>query len=117
MLADPSNPSRVLLFGRDSYLLEIRAMVLRSAGMMVDVALDMDDFKVRVAASVYGVVVCCHTATEDECNEVIGASLRNQLALLKLECLLSPQALIDRVARLISERPPKVDAAKWDLSL
>ena len=117
MLADPSNPSRVLLFGKDPYLLEIRAMVLRSAGMIVDVALDMDDFKVRVAASVFGVVVCCYSATEDECNEVIDASLRNRSALLKLERFLSPQDLIDHVAHLISEGRPKVDAAKWDLSL
>lgn len=112
MLADSPNPSRVLLFGRDAYLLEIRAMVLRSAGMIVDVALDMDDFKVRLAASVYGVVVCCHTATEDDCNEVIAASVRNRSALLKLERFLSPQALIDQVARLMSEGRPKSDAAR-----
>lgn len=117
MLEYSSNPSRVLLFGRDNYLLEIRAMVLRSAGLTVDVALDMNDCKVRMGATVYGVVVCCHTATDDECNEVIDASLRNRSASLKLERSLSPQVLIDRVTRLISEGRPEVDVAKPDLPL
>lgn len=92
-------------------------MVLRSADMTVDVALDIEDFKVRVAAYDYDAVVCCYTATEDECNEVIGVSLRSRLALLQMERFLSPQVLIDRVARLIREGRPKVDGAKSDSSL
>lgn len=66
MTPESSNPARLLLFGRDLELLEIRAKVLRSAGMIADISVDLEDFKVRITLSeaIYDVVVCCHTALD-----------------------------------------------------
>ena len=107
------NPTRLLLFGEDANLLEIRALVLRSAGMTVDIAADIDDLKVRIAASnqIYHALICCHTATEAECTEVIAVANRTQTALIMLECLLPPSELIDRVSKLMWERRSRLDGA------
>lgn len=103
MSVDSPKPDHVLLFGKEPNLLEIRAMVLRSVGMVVDIALDIGTLKARVTAShsMYGVVVCCYTATDAEYNEMIVIASQNRLALLRLERLLAPGVLIDRVFRLI----------------
>jgi hypothetical protein len=113
MSPESPNPDRLLLFGEDANLLEIRAMVLRSAGMTVDIAADINDLKVRIAASgqIYHALICCHTVTEAECAEVIAIANRTQTALIMLECLLPPSELIDRVSELIGERPSRSDGA------
>lgn len=88
-------------------------MVLRSAGMTVDIGADIDDVKVRIAASdpIYHALICCHTATEAECAEVIVIANRTQTALIMLECLLPPSELIDCVFKLIGERRSRLDGA------
>ena len=44
-----SNPRRLLLFGTDGRLLETRAMILQSAGMIADIAVNIKDFRLRTA--------------------------------------------------------------------
>jgi hypothetical protein len=70
---------RVLLYGKDSGLLESRAMVLGAAGMAVDITVDIDDLATRIVApnSIYRLVICCHTAAESEIDEVIAIASRN----------------------------------------
>lgn len=100
------DPQFVLLFGRDPELLETRADVLRSTGISVDIAAGLRDLKDRVdhTSSNYGVVVCCHTATDAECEEVIAIAIRNGIAFLNLECFTAPLELIERVSSVINER-------------
>lgn len=80
-------------------------MVLRSAGLIVDITSDIGDLNDRIDASssVYG-IVCCHTATYEQCNEVIAIADRNRIALLKLESLIAPLDLIDRVSSMINNK-------------
>ena len=113
MSLESRNPARLLLFGRDANLLELRALVLRSAGMTVEIATDIDDVKVRFATSgsIYQALICCHTATQAECTEVIAIATRAQTALVMMECLLPPSELIDRVSKLIAERRSGLDGA------
>ena len=107
MSPESSNPARLLLFGKDPELLETRAKVLRSAGMIADIAVDLDDFEVRItnSDSVYDVVVCCHTVTEAECNEVIAISNLTRATVMMVERLLPPRALVDQVTNLIRRAP------------
>jgi len=102
-----SNPARLLLFGKDPELLDSRAKVLRSAGVIADIAVDLDDFEVRVtnSDSIYDVVVCCHTVTEAECNEVIAICNRTRTTFTTVERLLPPRILIDQVINLIRRAP------------
>jgi hypothetical protein len=74
-------------------------MVLRSVGMIAELALHVDDF--TDAGSLYDGVVCCYTASEVECEQVTDIANRNRTPLLKLEPLLSPQELIRQVICLI----------------
>jgi hypothetical protein len=104
------NPGRLLLFGKDPALLGIRAMVLRSAGMTVDIAINIDEVELRIADanSVYDVLICCHTITEAECKDVIAIAGRTSTVQIMLECLLLPSALIDQVFKLIAERRSRI---------
>jgi hypothetical protein len=103
MSPESSNPARLLLFGKEPELLETRAKVLRSAGMIADIAVDLDDFEVRITTcdSIYDLVVCCHTVTEAECTEVIAISNRTRTTFTMVERLLPPRVLIDQVTNLI----------------
>ncbi|HEY1806288.1 MAG TPA: hypothetical protein VGG45_17580 [Terracidiphilus sp.] len=101
MSAELSKPARVLLFGNDAELLSTRARVLQSAGVIAEIALQVDDF--ADAASRYDGVVCCYTATEEECKEIIAIAARNQTPLLKVEPLLQPPELIRQVNNLLSQ--------------
>jgi hypothetical protein len=98
-----SDPARVLLFGNHVGLLETRAMVLRSVGMIADIADGIHDFKCRAvhSGSRYDVVICCYTATEAECHEIIAISHQNRTAFLKLEPFLSPPELIRQALSMI----------------
>lgn len=106
MSSQHPNPEIVLLFGPDSNLLETRANLLRSIGLMADIAASLSDLKDRVdvSPSNYGVVVCCHSATDAEYEEVIAIAGRNRIALLKLEHFTAPLDLIERVSTMIKKR-------------
>ena len=94
---------RILLYGCNEKLLETRAFVLRSAGLLSDFALDLETLKALIAApeSACAVVVCCHSVSDDEYREVIEMASGNGIASLQLSVLHSPQKLIDDVRRLI----------------
>jgi hypothetical protein len=113
MSPETSKPARILLFGKDPDLLSTRASVLRSVGMIADIALDIDGF--TDAGSLYDAVVCCYTATQAECKEIIAITTRNRTPLLMLQRLVEPLALIRQVTALVSqERPGPGGAAAID---
>jgi hypothetical protein len=99
MSPELSNPARVLLFGKDEALLETRAKVLRSVGMIAEIALYVGDF--FRSGSLYDGVVCCYTATEAECKEITAITDRNRTPLLKLQPLLSPREFIRQVSSMV----------------
>ena len=103
MPAEYRNPSRVLLFGKDANLLQTRAMVLRSGGMVVDVVVDIGAFKIQVgdSAVAYAAIVCCYTASDFECDEISSIAKEKCISLITLQCSPSPQVLIEQVADLI----------------
>jgi hypothetical protein len=107
MSPELSKPARVLLFGHDAELLETRAKVLRSVGMIAEIALHVGDF--TDAGSLYDGVVCCYAATEAECKEIVDITDRNRTPLLKLEPLLSPPELIRQVISLVRQRYPRTE--------
>lgn len=101
MSPELSNPARILLFGRDANLLQTRAKVLRSVGMIAEIALQLSDLS--DVNSRYDGIVCCYDATEAECKEIIAISNRNRTPLLKLEPLLSPRTFIYQVISLVGQ--------------
>lgn len=113
MSREISKPPRILLFGKDADLLSTRASVLQSVGMIADIALNIDGF--THAGSLYDAVVCCYTATDAECKEIIAITTRNRTPLLKMQPLVEPSKLIRQVISLIGQgRPGPGDAAATD---
>jgi hypothetical protein len=107
------NPGHLLLFGKDKNLLEIRAMVLRSAGMSVDIVANIDDLRVRLASSgpYHDVFICCHSVPETERNEAITIVERNSMSWIQLEWLVSPTELIYEVCELLEKRNSEPNGA------
>jgi len=104
MLPQPVNPHRLLLFGKEETLLELRAKVLRSVGLAVDTSVALPDFtnQISISGNTYDGIVCCHTVTETECEEIAAIAGRSRIPLLRLEShLLPPQQLIARVLDLV----------------
>jgi hypothetical protein len=104
MLPSFANPDRVLLFGRDETLLCLRALVLRSAHLAVDITIDMEAFRMRIADDNcrYGVVISCYTVADAEREEIIAITARSGIAMLQLDSLILPPALIARVSALLA---------------
>jgi hypothetical protein len=99
-----TNPERVLLYGRDRALLDIRALVLKSARLDVDIATDIDTFKKRItdpAEAPFGAVICCYTTPASECAEVVALAARSETPVLQLDCLVQPVSLIEQVRALL----------------
>jgi hypothetical protein len=91
-------------------------MVLQSAGMTADIAVDLDEFRVWIAAPslLYDVVVCCHTASEAERNEITKFSHRIRINIIMLEPLEGPIELIEQVSNLITLRCSGLDGLRDD---
>jgi hypothetical protein len=118
MPLNPPNSGRILLFGQDASLLEIRAMVLQSAGMTADIVVDIDEFRVRITAPslLYDVVVCCHTVSEAERNEITKLSHGSRMNLITLEHLVGPTELIEQVSNLIKLKCSGFDGVRSERS-
>jgi hypothetical protein len=94
----------VLLFGTDRTLLDIRALVLRSAGIAVYVTTDMNEVQKRIGdgESVYRAVVSCYTATDGEREEIAAITVSSGKALWQLDGFVSPADLIAAVSELLT---------------
>lgn len=112
MLMPPESPNRacLLLFGTDRELLETRAEVLRTVGIVVDTTTEIKEVRSRIAkvGSPYDGVVCCYTVAESECNEMKAISQGSRMPLLMLEPLLSPMELIHQSLRLVGSEAPEI---------
>jgi hypothetical protein len=77
-------------------------------GVIAEIAFEVGD--IAAAGSRCAGIVCCYSATEAECNEIIAIATRNQTPLLKVEPLLEPPEFIRQVNHLISQGRPGFSA-------
>jgi hypothetical protein len=99
-----TNPSLVLLFGNDRTLLGLRALVLKSACIAVDIATDIDTLKKRItdpAYAPYGAIICCYTTPATEREEVAAIAAESYTPLLQLDSIVQPASLIAQVTALL----------------
>ena len=84
-------------------LLGIRALVLKSAGLAVDIATDIETFKNLITDpdTSYGAVICCYTTPASECEEVAAIAAGSQMPVVQLDCLVHPASLIAQVTALL----------------
>ena len=82
--------------------------------MIADITVDIEVLKVRMAVpdSIYDVVVCCHTATEDECDEIAAIANRARTGLVIVERFILPPELICQVSNLIRDQAVRASGRK-----
>jgi DNA-binding response OmpR family regulator len=112
----------LLSVGYDKSLMHSRALVLRQAGFIVDLAFNLKGALALVKADSIDLLILCHTVSKKEQRQMI-AAVRAQRKLLPIVCVnaldrdVSPQGcintrndpveLLDAVRRAISSfRPP-----------
>ena len=101
-----TNPGRILLFGKDTILLDTRALVLQSAHFVVDLSNDMETLTRRIVSSAlpYRAIICCYTVADNEREEIVALTSRWQITMLQLDCLVQPAVLIAQVSALVAEQ-------------
>jgi len=103
MLPSSDNPARILLFGRDRTLLELRARVLRSADIAAHIATDVEDFQMRISSpeSKYRAVLCCYSTPQDHLQQIAAIAAQFNATLYQLNYFVMPSELIAKASELI----------------
>ncbi len=99
-----TNSERVLLFGKDRMLLDIRALVLKTALLAADVATDLDKLTRLItdaADTPYGAIICCYTTPATECEEIAAVAAQTRTPILRLTCLEQPASLIKQIKTML----------------
>lgn len=81
-----SNPARILVFGRDSSLLETRQLVLETIGGIVDATTKLDQARLLLAHSAPDLLILCYTLSPDDRSTILGTvrKIRPELKVLVL---------------------------------
>lgn len=64
-------PSRVLIFGQDSALLETRSLLLLHSGFDVTVALDLQSTADLLATRSFDLFILCHSLSPHDCERAL----------------------------------------------
>lgn len=113
-----TSPSRLLVFGRDSTLLETRRLVLLHSGFDVTIAVDLQKTADLLATRSFNLFILCHSLSSEDCEGALSLahSLHPGLKNLildapfagcsggaedaKLSAFVDPKTLIDAVNRI-----------------
>ena len=81
-----SNPARILVFGRDSSLLETRQLVLETIGGIVNATTKLDQARLLLAHSAPDLLILCYTLSPDDRSAILGIvrKIRPELKVLVL---------------------------------
>lgn len=118
-------PARILLYGRDSDLLQTRGGVLESAGFQVCVATKLLDIDACFISGRIDAMILCHTLSGEECRQALGMARRRNSGIKAIllagnrstlseqelydgifEAFQGPGALIATVGRVLVRREP-----------
>ena len=104
MFAPPTNGYRILIYGRDSTLLETRRLILASSGFRVNTVSTLQQFQraAEQAQPRYELFVLCHTVPEEERDEIKALAVRLDTGLYQIQRMESPPQFIDTVSEMVS---------------
>jgi hypothetical protein len=104
MFAPPTNGYRILIYGRDSTLLETRRLVLASSGFRVDTVSTLQQFQraVEQAQPPYELFILCHTVSAEEQEEIKALALGLNTGLYQLQRMECPPQFVDTVSEMVS---------------
>jgi hypothetical protein len=103
MIAPPTNGYRILIYGRDSTLLETRRLLLASSGFRVNIVSNLLEFRRSVDREQpgYELFILCHTVPDDERSVIEGVATRTDAGLYQLERMESPPRFIGRTSEML----------------
>jgi hypothetical protein len=104
MFAPPTNGYRILIYGRDSTLLETRRLILASSGFRVDTVSTLHKFQraVEQAQPRYELFILCHTVPAQEQEEIRALAVSVNTGLYQLQRMEPPPQFIGTVSEMVS---------------
>jgi len=102
MTVPPTGEFRILIYGKDSILLETRRLLLASNGFRVSTVSNLE--QLRVVADTewphYELFILCHTIPEEERLRIRGMAIRKGVGLYQLERMETPPRFIGKVTNM-----------------
>ena len=96
---------RVLMFGSDEALLQIRAKVLATIGLDTHLLYTVDEARQELTArkSDTALLVICHSADETLAQQVRSLAVTTGVPIYYVETLLRPQQLVEDIATILKK--------------
>ena len=96
---------RVLMFGSDEALLQIRAKVLATIGVDTHLLYTMEEARQELTAhkSDAALLVICHSAEQELAQQVRSLAVTTGLPIYYVETLLRPQQLVEDITGMLKQ--------------
>jgi hypothetical protein len=103
MIAPPTNGYRILIYGRDSTLLETRRLLLASGGFRVNTVSNLVELRryVERERPGYELFILCHTVPDEERQAIEGIAVRMDAGLYQLERMESPPRFVSTISEML----------------
>lgn len=103
MIAPPTNGYRILIYGRDSTLLETRRLLLASGGFRVNIVSNLLQFRTSVERERprHELFILCHTVPEEERLIIEEIASHTDAGLYQLERLENPPEFVGRISQML----------------
>jgi DNA-binding response OmpR family regulator len=104
MGASHSNSHRLLMYGRDPMLLNVRSLVLSQAGFDVTAVETSRELEEQIAAKKrhYDLLVLCHTVQQEERDSLNVIATQSRVPVYQLDPFVNAPDLIGQVSRLLT---------------
>lgn len=104
MIVPRTDEYRILIYGKDSALLETRRLLLASSGFRVRTVSSLDQFRSIVNAnwSPFDLFILCHTIPEDERMRIRSLAASMGAGLYQLERMEEPPRFIGKVKGMVA---------------
>jgi hypothetical protein len=103
MIAPPTNGYRILIYGRDSTLLETRRLLLATGGFRVNTVSNLPQFRASVDRERprYELFILCHTVPDEERRTIEDIASHTDAGLYQLERMENPPQFVGRVSDML----------------
>ena len=112
MIAPSTEEFRVLIYGKDTTLLETRRLLLTNSGFRVRTVSSMEQFRFLAGRerSQYELFILCHTIPEEERTKIQAMAIHQGIGLYQLERMEAPPRFIGKVADMVP--PPGAGSSR-----
>jgi hypothetical protein len=103
MVAPPTNGYRILIYGRDSTLLETRRLLLASGGFRVNTVSNLLELRRSVERERpgYELFILCHTVPKEERQAIEDIASRIDAGLYQLERMESLPRFVNKISEML----------------